>query len=438
MTKLSFEHRVVFAALAAGLPAVLVTLLLLWHGDYAMKTRWTLALFVVVLWLGFAFGLRNRIRFPLQTISNILQGLREGDFSLRARGARRDDALGDMILELNQLVATLREQRLGAVEAVVLLQKVMSEIDVAIFAFDGKQNLCLVNRAGERLLSQASEPLVGRSALALGLAECLEGESARIVEMAFPGGLGRWGLRRSSFRERGIPHQLLVLTDLSRTLREEERQAWQRLIRVLGHELHNSLAPIKSIAGSLEGLLLRDPPPADWKEDMRRGFEVIQTRAEALARFTEDYSRLARLPPPRKQSVEIRPLLQRVIKLETRLPVELRAGPEIQYQADADQLEQLVINLVRNAVDAVFETGGTVTLSARKTGTHFELLVEDQGQGISNSANLFVPFFTTKPNGTGIGLVLCRQIAEAHGGTLTLENRAGGPGCEALLRLPLK
>jgi len=255
--------------------------------------------------------------------------------------------------------------------------------------------------------------------------------------MTFPGGMGRYGIRRSSFRERGAPHHLLVLTDLSRTLREEERQAWQRLLRVLGHELNNSLAPIKSIAASMESLLARKSKPPDWTEDMRQGLAVISARTTALNRFMEAYTRVARLPQPRLQPVEVAAWIQRVVGLETRLKVAVQQGPTLTVQADGDQLDQLLINLVRNAADAALETAGSVKVGWRKSGPHVEIWVEDEGPGLSNTANLFVPFFTTKPQGSGIGLVLCRQIAEAHRGGLTLENRPKGAGCVATLRLPL-
>ena len=331
----------------------------------------------------------------------------------------------------------LREQRLGALEATALLRTVMEEINLAVFAFDDAQRLRLVNRAGERLLAQPIERLLGRTAGELGLADCLQGEPTRTLQMTFPGSIGRWGMRRSSFRQGGKPHQLLVLADLSQALREEERQAWQRLLRVLGHELNNSLAPIKSIAGSLGSLLGKEPPPADWKEDMQGGLGVITARADALSRFMEAYSRLARLPQPKLGAVEIELLIRRVAGLETRVPVVLAPGPNLMIQADGDQLEQLLINLLRNAADAALETRGGVKIGWVKTGSQLEIRVEDEGPGLSNTANLFVPFFTTKPGGSGIGLALSRQIAEAHGGSLTLENRKQGTGCLARLRLPL-
>lgn len=397
-----------------------------------------LSILILTFWAGLAYAVRQKVRFPLQTISNLLSGIREGDFSTRARGARRDDALGEVVAEVNMLGETLREQRLGALEASALLRTVMAEVEVAVFTFDAAQRLRLVNRAGERLLARSEEQLLGRTAAELGLADCLQGDPARTMQMTFPGGIGRWGMRRSNFRQGGLPHQLLVLTDLSRALRDEERQAWQRLVRVLGHELNNSLAPIKSIAGSLEDLTRREPRPPDWEEDMQRGLTVISARAESLSRFMEAYARLARLPAPRCQPLKVGDWIRRVVSLETRVPIVIQAGPQVVIQADSDQLDQLLINLLRNAADASFETGRSVQIGWKKAGASVEVWIADEGAGLSNTANLFVPFFTTKPKGTGIGLVLSRQIAEAHGGTLTLENRSGAQGCEARLRLPIQ
>ncbi|MCA1635946.1 MAG: PAS domain-containing protein [Acidobacteria bacterium] len=440
---LSHERRVLLMALAAASPAVVASLALLWAGGYTPKTVWTLTTLIVCVWLGFSFAAQGRVVRPLQTVSNLLASLREGDYSFRARGGRGDDALSEVIREINALGESLREQRLGALEATALLRAVMAEIDVAVFAFDPTERLRLVNRAGERLLARHAERITGRTAEELGLSECLRVEddgSQHALQKAFAGAghvYKPWGVRRSSFRERGLPHHLLVLSDLSGPLREEERKAWQRLVRVLGHELNNSLAPIKSIAGSLASLLARTPRPDDWRDDMERGLTVVSARAESLSRFMESYSRLARLPPPRRAPLLVGALVRRVAGLETRLTVEVLPGAEqSSVEADGDQLEQLLINLVRNATDAALMTQGAVRVSWQGADGHIEIRVEDEGLGIANPANLFVPFFTTKPGGSGIGLVLCRQIAEAHGGTLTLENRKRGTGCEARLRLP--
>jgi PAS domain S-box-containing protein len=435
MRPTNHERRVFYLALLAGLPGVIVSMILLWRDGYSGKVQWTLGLLVVGVWLVTGLVLRERVIRPLQTLSNMLAALREGDYSIRARGADRDDALGLALLESNLLGETLRTQRLGAMEATALLRTVMSEIDVAVFAFDEDGRVRLVNRAGERLLAQPAERLLGRTAEQVGLGPALGGTSPRTMDVAFPGASGRWEVRRGSFRQDGRPHTLLVLADVSKTLREEELQAWQRLVRVLSHEINNSLAPIKSITGSLLSLLDRQPRPADAGEDLRRGLSVIGGRSEALVRFMSAYARLAKLPAPHRLPLDVATWVRRVAALETRMPIAVVDGPPTTVRADGDQLDQLLINLVRNAVDASLETKGSVQIRwARQNGT-LSLMVEDEGPGLASASNLFVPFFTTKPQGSGIGLVLSRQIAEAHGGSLSLENRADRRGCIALLRM---
>jgi nitrogen fixation/metabolism regulation signal transduction histidine kinase len=444
---LRFDQRILLLALAAGFPATLVALLLIWTGGYTSRVQWTLTVFLVGVWIGCSFAVRHRVVAPLQTLSNLLAALRERDFSIRARraggrtGPGGDDPLASVMLEVNELAVTLHDQRLDALEAGALLRTVMVEIDVAVFTFDGLQALRLVNRAGERLLGLPAEQLLGRSADDLGLRACLEGQTPRIEEVSFPGASGRWEVRRTTFRQEGRPHQLLVLADVSRPLRDEERQAWQRLIRVIGHEINNSLAPIKSIAGSLESMLARESTPPDLdgeaRDDMLHGLAVIASRADSLSRFTTAYARLAKLPAPRLETLHVAQVVTRACGVETRLPIAIDAGGDLVVRGDPDQLEQLLINLLHNAVDAALQTAGGVKVGWKRDGHVLNLWVDDEGSGIPNASNLFVPFFTTKPGGSGIGLVLSRQIAEAHGGTLTLENRADARGCRAHLKLPL-
>jgi nitrogen fixation/metabolism regulation signal transduction histidine kinase len=422
-------------ALLGGLPAVLVALVLIWTRSMRTSLSLTLTVIVVASWLGTALALRGRVVRSLQTLSNLVAALREGDYSIRARGADPASPLGLTYQELNKLADALRQQRLDATEAVGLLRHVMEEIDIAILAFDPEGRLALVNRGGEALLGRPSERALGLDAAALGLAETLTGPVPRLFDFAATGRAGRWEIRRATYRWEGRPHQLVVLSDLTRALREEERGAWQRLVRVLSHEINNSLAPIKSIAGSLRNAFERRG--TDAKSDLEEGLGVIESRAEGLGRFLQAYARLATLPKPRLRPLEVAAWVRCVVTLETRIPVVVEGGPEVTIAADADQLDSLLINLLRNAADAAIETQGAARVRWRIERDWLALEVEDDGPGLGDTANLFVPFFTTKPSGTGIGLSLCRQIAEAHGGTIALENRRGARGAVASVRLPV-
>ena len=432
------DRRVLLLTALVGLPGVIGALWLLWLSSLDLGIRWVLSLVLVAGWLRLSAATQSYALRPFENIANMLAALREGDFSIRARVGDARDSLSLAYLELNSLEEILREQRLGAVEASETLRKVLEEIDIVVLAFDPEGLLRIVNRAGERLLGQPANRLRGRTAEDLRLADELTGTTPRTVELSFPGGSGRWELRRSVVRQEGYPLTLIALSDLSRALHEEERKAWKRIIRVLSHEINNSLAPIRSISGSLHSLLRRSPLPADTREDVERGLRVISARADTLRRFMVSYVKLARLPAPDLAPVSVGSLVRMVAELETRIPVQVVPGPEAICPADADQLQQALINLVRNAVDATLEAEGErVWIGWEVHADRVEINVEDEGPGLGDTGNLFVPFFTTKSGGSGVGLVLSRQIAESHGGTLLLENRGDVRGARARIAVPM-
>jgi two-component system, NtrC family, nitrogen regulation sensor histidine kinase NtrY len=446
--RLLYERRVLLLSVACAVPGILAVTAMMWVMPWTNETRFSLLgllLFVCVILITL---LHDHIIRPLQTLSNVISALREEDYSFRARGADPNDALGELAMETNQLADLLAEQRTRTIEATALLRRVVEVIDVPLFAFDPEGQLRLVNSAGMNLLQKPETALLGRSGEQIGLSACIEAANeTQIVLPQTPN--SRWLVRKSQFRQNGVPHTLLVLSDVSRALRDEERTAWQRLIRVLGHELNNSLAPIKSIAGTLyarvSGLGLNE----NERQDFTRGLGIIESRSASLNRFLQAYRRLAQMPRPSLQLVEIAPMLERVTALETRIPITINRGPSIQAMLDPDQIEQMMINLIKNAVEASLESESTstsegqppwqprVNISWTIVNSQLKILVEDTGPGLMNPENAFVPFYTTKPEGTGIGLVLCRQIAEAHSGSIQLSNRPDVHGCVAIVSLPL-
>jgi two-component system nitrogen regulation sensor histidine kinase NtrY len=431
------EDALALLGLAGALPAVVIAIWSIWtlHLPPVLKLAALAALLGTCL--SAAWMVRRKAAHPWRTMSAMLESVRLGDYSVRARALAGSDSKSEALTELNRLGDALRDRRLEALEVNALLSKVLEEIDVAIFAFDEHSRLRLVNPTGARLLAGTARALQDRSADELGLTPLLNAAPSAVIDQAFPGAAGRWAVRHTTFRESGHPHKLLVLSDLTRELREEELLAWQRLVRVLGHELNNSLTPIQSIAQSLDTLMRQPDPPADWREDMLEGLSVIASRSDSLARFVSSYARLARLPAPARRMFDLAPVADRIMRMFPPERVTLIPGEPVQLNADPDQIEQALINLLQNALDAVSGTGGSVRMEWRTVQKAVEIEVEDEGTGLANPANLFVPFFTTRPGGSGVGLVLCRKIAEAHGGSVTLENRASGNGCVATLRLPL-
>jgi nitrogen fixation/metabolism regulation signal transduction histidine kinase len=452
--RLLYERRIGLFALLVALPGLLVAGIFISLQSWTVQSKIGLIFAMLFVWWLLAMALQEQTTRPLQTLANVISALREEDYSFRARGAATDDALGELSLEVNALADLLADQRIRAIEASALLRRVVEEIEVPLFTFDPGQILRLVNSAGERLLQQPSVRLLGRTAKDIGLAACMNAENETVVPLPFQGPNARWMVRRSSFRQKGVPHTLIVLSDVSRALREEERGAWQRLIRVLGHELNNSLTPIKSIAGTLRAQVSNGALNSGQREDFERGLSIIESRAHSLNRFLQAYRQLAQMPPPVVRKTKLTPIVQRVAALEASLPVQVLPSPPAELMVDPDQLEQMLINLMRNAVEAAIEPQPMAPAQSTKpassvppreplvvvrwelTERDLVLTIEDNGPGLGNPSNVFVPFYTTKPSGSGIGLVLSRQIAEAHGGSIELVNRTDQKGCQARVVLP--
>src|SRR5579862_6101851 len=388
--KILYEKRIALFAILASLPGMVFGTTLIWTHSWTQDVKISLTIVEFFLWLVFTLALLDQIVRPLQTLTNVIGALREEDYSFRARGAAPNDAMGELALEVNSLADILTEQRLQSIEATALLRRVVDEIDTPLFTFDPEHKLRLLNAAGERLLQQAAARLLGRTAQELELNACFDAANETLVALPYSAPNARWMVRKRSFRQDGVPHTLIVLSDVSRALREEERSAWQRLIRVLGHELNNSLAPIISIAGSLTSRLPMPEISDAQNADFQRGLNIIESRTASLHRFLQSYRRLAQMPTPTLRPTELRSLIGRVGALETRLPVEIGNGDNYVVLLDPDLIEQMLINLVRNAVDAALEqaqsaqSGGIgphVSIAWEAHDHKLILLVQDNGIG---------------------------------------------------------
>jgi nitrogen fixation/metabolism regulation signal transduction histidine kinase len=437
-----FERRLLFSVLRSGAPGVVLSLLLLWSAGFSLDHKIEITVLVVLLWLGLSFSAQANVVNSLRVLSNVLSAMKDEDFSFLAKDARMDDALGNLALEINSLSRALAEERLGSAERAGLLRKVMAEAGTIIFAVSPDNRVRLVNRSGALFLGRSEEKIVGRTASELGIADLIEGPPSEVVTRAEAGLERRWIVRRATFRQHGEPHRLVVLSEASEALRAEERLAWQRLIRVLSHEINNSLAPIRTIARTLGRMAVALHLPSGQAEDFHHGLEVIHDRADSLGRFLQNYTRVMKIPAPERRTITLHALVSRVASLETRVPVSVLPGPNLQVHVDPDQLEQALINLIKNAAEAVLLSATNssnpeaVTVLWNRHSKDLELWVRDKGIGLTQTENLFVPFYTTKQTGSGIGLLLSRQIVEAHKGTLLLRNRPDGPGCEVEIKLP--
>ena len=392
---MKFERKITILSLMGGLAGILVALVFIWTTSFQRSTQLILTFLILMCWIGFAFSVKNKVAFPLRTVLNLLGALREGDYSMRLRGACRDDAMGELAWEVNRLVQFLQRQRFDVVESTALLRKILAEIDVALFGFDWGGILQWVNDSGRQLLKLKNERIIGRHAETFGLDLCLKGPTPRIVDLSLPGGVGRWELRRAAYREKGLSHQLVFLSDMTRTLHEEERQAWRRLIQILRHEINNSLTPIQSVAQSLQTCLKQQSRSRGWEGDVREGLEIIAERSEVLGGFIASYSRLTRLPEPTLAEMKVETWIRHVAGLETRLSIAILPGPDVTIQADRSQLDQLLINIISNAVEASLEAGGQegdhVAITWKITGGFLEVWIDDDGPGLDKSTDPFVP-----------------------------------------------
>jgi nitrogen fixation/metabolism regulation signal transduction histidine kinase len=434
-TKHNFSQKVFLLTLAASIPSYVCCLIFLWLIDYSVYAKVLLTTLLSLTVFGFAWLIKQQLQFQFQTLSNLVEAIRGGDFTLRGTKRSENDPLAELTGQINLLSSGLSEQRIASEEAYRLLEKSIAHINVAIFAFDANNKVKLANPAAGHLFACDHHKLIGQQAEVLLLGDFLSGKPSQLLEHAFPGGTGRWQIRLDSYRDKGIQGKLLFITDLKTVLREEELKAWKNLIKVISHEVNNSLYPISSISQTLSKLTNMEPLADDWQSDITQGLSVINERANNLTDFIKRYAKVAKLPEPNKQVFSMAQLLAHIAIIQsnkTDIIVDKNSPLAMALFADRAMIEQVLINLLKNALEA----GAPVVFSWGVDDKQQWLKIIDHGTGIKNMANLFVPFYSTKPTGSGIGLVLCQQIIDKHKGSLTIENRET-TGCEVNVKLPM-
>lgn len=374
---------------------------------------------------------------PIRSLGNVIDAIRLGDYSLRVR-TDRPGIIRELATDINRLSVSQSGQAQGVVESRAMIAKLVTALPLPWFVFDDQGRLRLTNPTADRMLGSSAP--VGINAAALGLDKLMLSRSGATVQVVLPGASGRYVVHQETFRERGERYQLLLLVEVETALRAERQQAWESLVRVLAHEINNSLAPIKSIAETLADMLKKDDELSTT--ELQAQLQRIAHRASSLVSFVHNYASIARLPQPQMKTVQINQLIRHCIDLQPAHKVST-SGEALTIKADPVLLEQALINLLKNADDSASHCNAPkIDINWRYEPRHAQpgllIAITDNGVGLSATDNLFVPFFTTKPGGSGVGLLLTRRIAELHGGTLSLRNRADNrSGAVAELWLPM-
>jgi nitrogen fixation/metabolism regulation signal transduction histidine kinase len=448
-TKMAFEDKLVKIALWGSAIPTLISFGFIAASGMSNYLKVLLIFLISVVVAYTAFAIRQHVIFQLRTSTNLVEAISSGDYSLRANNKNIAGALSDFNQLLNTLAAQLAQQSLITREKQILLAKVTDQIDVAIIATDENSAISLMNPAAERLFKKRFESIQGWPIKTLGLDSIMAKSVNKITEFELDQNKRKVYVRTDTYFELGKQHRLIFITDIQHMLRDEERQAWQKLLRVLSHEINNSLTPIASISETLSQVIMqeenRNKLDANARENLTEGLSVITERAHSLNHFIQDYQKLTHLPLPQKKLINLRPYLQSIRQLFEESNI-LLPDSDIEVFADSEQLQQVFVNLFKNAQEANDSKGGErvkqTQISWRRDDAMVHIEVIDEGAGINNQDNLFVPFYTTKKTGSGIGLTLSRQIALNHGGDLRLVNSIAPSnnkvlGAKAILSLPI-
>ncbi|MGX5173583.1 sensor histidine kinase [Aliikangiella sp. IMCC44653] len=384
---------------------------------------------------------KNRANYQLQTLSNLVEAMIDGDYTLRGR-KQSNPAFQDLLNRINLLADNLHKHKLKAEESQLLLEKIIQQMDVLVFATDNNNHIVMINDAARKTLGFNSSLDNGYKLSDIGMEDLVGYKNSGVVKLNKNSISGEFVLFKDQFYSDNQKHQLFLLTRIEKLLKEKEREAWQNLLRVLSHELNNSLTPIATFSTTMLRKINKEQQVTDI-EKFKDGLSIIKERAESLNQFITSYSQLSHLPQANKQDFNWAKKLKQLSKLFPDCCVinnfKFKQDPKHVIQADPHQMEQVFINLLKNAREAMAGLElKKIEINAEVANENLIITIKDCGSGIANPKNLFVPFYTTKKSGSGIGLTLCQQILSSHDATLHLTNRENSAGAQATIVFPVK
>ena len=429
-------------ALFLCLPCLIITTVAL---VIANISAYLIAFIIIILALIAVFIVvisHQRSQQQIRTLANILESMIDGDYSLRGR-EQDNKAFQELLTLVNNLADTLALSKIEAKESRQLLERIMQQMDAMVLAVDEQGRIVMANDSAQKLLQIDMSVQAHLLFTSLSIGKIISEAQSGIIDFEQPQLRGEHFLFKEYFLSEGKQHQLFLITSAQRLLLEKERKSWQSLLRVLSHELNNSLTPISSISQSMR-TKLQDENKVLNRDSLLTGIDIINERASSLSSFIASYSQLSHLPEPNKSKFALQGFINNCIALFSDctilFPDEYMKLENVFLDADKAQLEQVFINVFKNAKEAMEGSNNNrnkvIEVFCQADDKYFHIHICDSGSGITNKDNLFVPFYSTKPQGSGIGLTLCKQILFNHCGLLTLTNRKDLRGAEAIISLP--
>ena len=419
------------------IPCFLISIIALF---LAQVSSYLIAFIIIILALLCCYVVvasKLNAEYQIRTLTNLIESMIDGDYTLRGR-FQTNQAFQELLNSINQLADTLSQHKIEAKESRLLLERIMEQMDAIVLATDENGWVVMANASANKLVLAnadiANKVQLSATKIGVEIVNAISG----IVDFSHTHLTGEHFLLKETFLSEGKPHQLYMLTNAERLLMEKERKAWQSLLRVLSHEMNNSLTPIAAISQTMQRKLQKINDEKQ-RVSLLDGIGIINERASSLSVFIASYSQLAHLPQPNLTKIQLTIMLEHIAALFPMCQVAINIESDLFINVDKNQFEQVLINIFKNAVEAMSQQSEKmIHVNCKSDGAWCHIILRDHGAGIANLDNVFVPFYTTKNQGSGIGLTLCRQIMFNHNGLIKLKNaEQSSTGVEVTLSLPV-